>query len=121
MTASKLQPIRFNRRQVALMVAVAILYDVDSLQDDTGHTRRELRAIAAQKMEPSRAMLDFFRLKRSRAAYIWDPRLEWKNNPCWGPPMRRPSVEIVDAGQAIHLAVRTIEQSFPSGRPRFVR
>lgn len=120
MTVRKFPPIRFSERQVALMVQIAILYDINSVQADTGHTRRELRDIAARKTPPTPAMLNYFRLKRRRSAYMWNPALEWKSNPCWGPCLRKPTAEVIEASQAIHTAVRTVESSFASGMPRYV-
>jgi hypothetical protein len=121
MTTTKFPPILFNPHEVALMVEIVMLYHIDSIQDDTGHSRRELRDIAAQKMPPTQAVLRYFRLKLRGSIYIWKPELEWKSNPCWGPCLRKPTAEVRASGQAIHAAVRTVESSFTTGPPQYAR
>lgn len=106
------KPVRFNRRQVALMVQIAMLYRIDSIMMTTGHSPAQLRAMAAGKIRPSRAVRDYFRLKARGSAYLWDPKLEFKSNPCWGPVLQRSTREDVENSQAIYFALRTVGSSF---------
>jgi hypothetical protein len=87
-------------------------YSLDSIMDTTGRSRRELREIAAQKTPPPKAVLDYFRLTADGTEYVWDPALEYKSNPCWGPVLSKPSDETLDNGRAIRLALWTVESSF---------
>jgi hypothetical protein len=107
-----LQPIRYSTGQVALALQVALLYSKDSLMDNTGHNLGTLRSMAAQKRPPSVTVLRYLRLTVDGSEYVWDPALEWKSNPCWGPAISRPSEETLANGSAIRLAVRNVETSF---------
>jgi hypothetical protein len=40
-----------------------------------------------------KAVLDYFRLTPEGSDYVWDPTLEYKNNPCCGPGLSRPSAQ----------------------------
>jgi hypothetical protein len=110
--ASRMQPIRYDARQVALMLRVAMFYHPESVMASTGRSRRELNAMADQKTAPTKPVLDYFRLTVDGAEYVWDPKLDYKSNPCWGPILTFSSEEVIQNGAAIHHAARTIESSF---------
>lgn len=107
-----MEPIRYDGRQVAIMIQVALLYSKDSLMDNTGHNLGTLRSMAAQKRPPNLTVLRYLRLTVDGSEYVWDPALEWKSSPCWGPAISRPSEETLANGSAIRLAVRNVESSF---------
>jgi len=109
---SRMQPIRYDARQVALMLQVAMFYHPESVMGSAGLGGRELDAMAARKMAPTKKVLDYFRLTVDGSEYVWDPKLDYKSNPCWGPALTFPSEEVIQNGAAIHHAARTVESSF---------
>lgn len=109
---SVMQPIRYDRRQVALMVRVAMFYSLNSIMDTTGRSQRELSAMADQKTAPTQPVLDYFRLTVDGSEYVWDPALAYKSDPCWGPVLTKPGEDVILNGAAIHHVVRTVESSF---------
>jgi hypothetical protein len=104
-------PIRYNARQVALMIQVALLYAPNSIMDATGLSRREVNAMAAQRIAPTKAVLDYLRLTVDGEEYVWDPAMDYKI-PCWGPVLTKPRDAVISNGAAIRHAVRTVESSF---------
>lgn len=69
-------PIRYNRRQVALMVRVAMMFDPDfSRKVREPKYALDLLAInIEQGYGPKAALLRYFNLHRDGEAFAWNPR-----------------------------------------------
>ncbi len=70
------KPIRFNRRQLALMVRVADFLD-PKFARKVGEPRWAIGMYADLMTEgcpPSPAILRYFSLRKERGGYVWNPR-----------------------------------------------
>jgi hypothetical protein len=66
------KPIRFERREVALMVQIVALY-VPNLPKTTGETASRIPLIAAGIIDPTPAILKFLNLQMQGDGYVWHP------------------------------------------------
>lgn len=107
-----MQPIRYSGRQVALMIQTVLIYAPESITMTTGRSRSELSAMAARKVAPTKPVLDYLRLTVDGRLYVWNPALDYKSDPCWGPVLTKPSEKVLRNGAAILHSVRTMESSF---------
>jgi hypothetical protein len=67
-----IKPISYDARQVALIVRVALYFAPARLQER--ETAANLDKIAAEMMEPSPAVLEYFGLRVRGEAFVWNPR-----------------------------------------------
>lgn len=68
-----MKPIRYNRRQVALMVKVADFSSV-SFAREVGEEPARILQMAAGEIAPTPAVLRHFALKAEGRSYVWHPR-----------------------------------------------
>jgi hypothetical protein len=69
-----MDPIRYNRRQLSLMVAIAAADSAGRLAETTATSASELQMMAAGSMAPTSAILAFFDLRRDGKDFVWQPR-----------------------------------------------
>lgn len=73
MSTLTMNPIRYDRRQVALMVAVAAHFNPEIVpQPSKNATRAAL--VDAGIIPPNQALLDLFGLKAQGEGFVWGPR-----------------------------------------------
>ncbi len=75
MTTLKMKPIRFDHRQVALMVKVANRSDprfAKKLNETSDVIDLCIDLIAEGCMEPSHAILRYFALRKDGKGYLWN-------------------------------------------------
>jgi hypothetical protein len=68
-----MKPIRYNRRQVALMVKIAAYFSVD-FASHVGEASTLILQIAAGELAPTPAVLRHFGLESEGRSYVWNPR-----------------------------------------------
>jgi hypothetical protein len=68
-----MEPIRYNRRQVALMVKIAAYFSVN-FAAQVGEASALILEIAAGELAPTPAVLRHFDLKAEGRSYAWNPR-----------------------------------------------
>jgi hypothetical protein len=68
-----MKPIRYNRRQVALMVKVADFSSV-SFAAQVGEASALILEMAAGELAPTPAVLRHFGLESEGRSYVWNPR-----------------------------------------------
>jgi len=68
-----MKPIRYNRRQVALMVKIASCFS-HSFAAQVGEAPARILEIAAGELVPPPAVLCRFGLEAKGRSYVWNPR-----------------------------------------------
>ena len=68
-----MEPIRYNRRQVALMVKIAAHFSV-SFAAQVGEASTLISKMAAGELAPTPAVLRHFGLEAEGRSYVWNPR-----------------------------------------------
>jgi hypothetical protein len=74
---SAFKPIRYDQRQVVLMVKVAAFYDpkfAKKVREPRGAALDLLVKLLEGGMPPSPAILRYFDLQREGKAFVWNPR-----------------------------------------------
>ncbi len=66
-------PIRYNRRQVALMVTVALYFN-PAFASQSGENTTRMALVTAGIIPPPPAILEAFNLQKDGSGYVWNPR-----------------------------------------------
>ena len=68
-----MKPIRYNRRQVALMVTVARYFD-SGFAGCIGEPSTRVNLVAAGIAAPTAKIAQAFGLRKERKGFVWNPR-----------------------------------------------